>query len=91
MAFFRDDWLRAVSTVVDLDDVRWIVLSHDASCFMDYFGDAYEQTIAAAAPNWHFGHISDDVLPALRARGVTDAQLEQMLVTTPRAASSFRI
>jgi flavorubredoxin len=28
-ALFRDDWLRAVSEVVDLDDVRWVVLSHD--------------------------------------------------------------
>jgi phosphotriesterase-related protein len=35
-------------------------------------------------PNWNFRHITDDVLPALREAGVTDAQLDQMLVDNPR-------
>jgi phosphotriesterase-related protein len=61
-----------------------MVLSHDASCFMDYFGGGFEQTRAVAAPNWHYEFISDDVLPALREAGVTDAQIEQMLVDNPR-------
>jgi len=29
VAAYREGWLRAVSSVVDLDDVRWIILSHD--------------------------------------------------------------
>jgi flavorubredoxin len=29
VAAYRDGWLDSVSEVVDLDDVRWIVLSHD--------------------------------------------------------------
>jgi phosphotriesterase-related protein len=61
-----------------------MVLSHDASCFMDYFGGAFEQTRAVAAPNWHYEFISDDVLPALREAGVTDDQIQQMLVDNPR-------
>jgi phosphotriesterase-related protein len=58
-----------------------MVLSHDAACFIDWL-DADAR--AAAAPRWTFTHISDDVLPALRARGVTQAQIDQMLVDNPR-------
>ena len=36
-------------------------------------------------PHWHYTHISDDILPALRAAGVTTEQVEQMLVGNPRA------
>jgi phosphotriesterase-related protein len=61
-----------------------VVLSHDASCFIDYFGGDHDRARQAYAPNWHFEHISDDVLPALRERGVTDAQIDQMLVDNPR-------
>ncbi len=43
-----------------------------------------EEVTAATAPNLHYTHISDDVLPALRAAGVSDAQIEQMLVGNPR-------
>jgi len=58
-----------------------LVLSQDASCFMDWFP---EDALAAAAPNWHYNHITDDVLPALRERGVTEEQITTMLVDNPR-------
>jgi phosphotriesterase-related protein len=61
-----------------------MVLAHDANCFIDYFGADPDAAKAVAAPNWHYAHISDDVLPALRAAGVTQAQIEQMLVDNPR-------
>lgn len=61
-----------------------MVLSHDTACFMDYFGDAWDEGVPAIAPNWRFGHIHDDVLPALRASGVTEEQIDQMLVFNPR-------
>ena len=35
-------------------------------------------------PDWVFKHLSDDVLPALRERGVEEPQIEQMLVANPR-------
>ncbi|WP_088288799.1 phosphotriesterase [Kineosporia sp. A_224] len=60
-----------------------MVLGHDANCFIDYFGAAHDAAKAAAAPNWHYEHISDDVLPALLAAGVTQAQVDQMLVANP--------
>ena len=59
-----------------------MVLAHDASCFIDWFD---EDIKSAAMPNWHYLHISNDVLPALRERGVTQEQLDQMLVDNPRA------
>ena len=58
-----------------------MVLSQDASCFIDWF--PREQQVRAA-PNWHYTHISDDVLPALRERGVTEEQITAMLVGNPR-------
>lgn len=58
-----------------------IVLSHDASCYIDWFT---EETRQAAFPNWNYTHISDDVLPALRARGVTQDHIDTMLIANPR-------
>ncbi len=73
-----------VATVVELARRGYaerMVLSHDASCYIDWFP---EQGKAAAVPNWNYTHISDDVIPALRERGVTDEQLTTMLVENPR-------
>jgi phosphotriesterase-related protein len=36
------------------------------------------------APNWNFLHISKDVLPALRELGVTEDQIDVLLVDNPR-------
>ncbi|MYJ01094.1 MAG: phosphotriesterase-related protein, partial [Chloroflexi bacterium] len=36
-----------------------------------------------AQPNWHFNHIPDDVVPALLERGVTQSQVDQMLIGNP--------
>lgn len=61
-----------------------IVLAHDANCFIDWFPGAAQQALAQAVPHWNYEHISDDVLPMLRQRGVTQGQLQQMLVDNPR-------
>ena len=58
-----------------------MVLSHDASCYIDWFPP---EQIPAFAPSWHYQHLFDDVLPALRERGVTDEQLDTMLVASPQ-------
>ena len=59
-----------------------VVLSHDAACCLDWLPN--HQNIAEHLPNWHFNHIPDDVLPALRQRGVSDRQIDQMLIDNPR-------
>ena len=59
-----------------------MVLSHDANCWTDMLSeDAKRRT----RPRWNYTHISDDILPALRKAGVTEDQLDQMLVRNPRA------
>jgi phosphotriesterase-related protein len=58
-----------------------MVLSHDAACFNDWLPEA---ALPQVLPNWHYLHIHNDVIPALKARGVTDEQLRQMLVENPR-------
>ncbi|GAB3580930.1 phosphotriesterase family protein [Calidifontibacter terrae] len=73
-----------VTTVVEMcrrGYAEKMVLAHDASCSIDWFpAGAKEQ----AVPNWNFRHISEDVLPALRERGVTQEQITTMLVDNPR-------
>jgi phosphotriesterase-related protein len=60
-----------------------MVLAHDANCFIDYWGGAHDAARPVAMPNWHYEHISDDVLPALLEAGVTQAQIDTMLVENP--------
>ena len=59
-----------------------MVLSHDANCWTDMLS---EDDKRRTRPLWHYTHISDDILPALRKAGVTEAQIQQMLVENPRA------
>ena len=35
-------------------------------------------------PNWHYLHIKQDVIPALKENGVSDDELKLMLVENPR-------
>ncbi|AEV72111.1 putative metal-dependent hydrolase with the TIM-barrel fold [Mycolicibacterium rhodesiae NBB3] len=58
-----------------------MVLSHDAACLMDWLP---EDMVPMVMPNWHYLHIHNDVIPALKERGVTDDQLTTMLVDNPR-------
>ena len=59
-----------------------MVLSHDANCWTDMLS---EEVKKRTRPHWHYTHISDDILPALRAAGVKEDQIDQMLVRNPRA------
>jgi phosphotriesterase-related protein len=54
-----------------------MVLSHDTLCYTDCYDPA-------EFPDWHYNHIPDDVLPALLDRGVTQAQIDCMLIENPR-------
>jgi phosphotriesterase-related protein len=57
-----------------------MVLSHDAACHNDWLPDeAFERM-----PRWHYLHITKDVIPALKDRGVTDEQVDQMLIHNPK-------
>jgi phosphotriesterase-related protein len=73
-----------VATVAELCRRGWsqrMVLAHDASCYIDWV----DPNLLGFVPNWHYLHIHKDVLPALRERGVTQDQIDDMLVHNPRA------
>lgn len=59
-----------------------VVLSHDTNVYMDTIPPDLKRE---RMPDWHFRHITDDILPALRTRGVTEDQIQQMMVANPRA------
>ncbi|WP_054811896.1 phosphotriesterase family protein [Nocardia arizonensis] len=76
-----DDRVRTVAELCARGYAERMVLSHDASCHSHNFDPAYR---AEHMPDWHFTHITDAVLPALRERGVGDEQIDAMLVGNPR-------
>ena len=57
-----------------------LVLSQDAACYIDWI----DPDVLAFLPQWHYLHIEDEVLPYLRAKGVSDEQVTTMLVDVPR-------
>ncbi|KAA1422632.1 phosphotriesterase [Mumia zhuanghuii] len=73
-----------VNTIVELvrrGFVENVVIAHDASCFIDWFPPGAKE---AVVPRWNFRHISEDVIPALLERGVTEDDLQTILVDNPR-------
>ncbi len=57
-----------------------IVLSHDAMCFVDWFPRA----VMDASSTWRWTYISDEVLPVMRTRGISETDISTMLVDNPR-------
>jgi phosphotriesterase-related protein len=57
-----------------------MVLSQDASCYFDWI----QQDLMALLPQWRYTHISQEVLPYLLEHGVTQEQIDTMLVANPR-------
>ncbi|MCU1429953.1 MAG: phosphotriesterase [Actinomycetia bacterium] len=76
-----------VATMCERGHAERMVLSHDTMCFSDLidFGKARRDN-----PNWTFDHITRDVLPALRARGVDEQQIREMLVENPKRIFACR-
>lgn len=58
-----------------------MVLSQDAACFNDWI----DPNVMAFLPQWNYLHLGEEVLPYVRERGVTEKQIQTMLVDTPRA------
>jgi phosphotriesterase-related protein len=76
-----EDRVNTVAAMCERGHADKMVLSHDASCFIDWLP---EEMVPVVLPNWHYLHIHNDVIPALKERGVTDEQLSTMLVGNPR-------
>jgi phosphotriesterase-related protein len=56
-----------------------MVLAHDTCCYIDWFGPGRLDDLK----DWHYLHVSQDVLPYLREHGVPDSDIDLMLVTNP--------
>lgn len=56
-----------------------MVLSHDAACSNDWIAPR----LAKYVPNWNYTHIARDVVPALLERGVSQADIDAMLIHNP--------
>jgi phosphotriesterase-related protein len=82
-----EERVKTVATMCERGHADRMVLSHDAFCYFDALPEA---TLPVALPNWHYLHIHNDVIPALKERGVTDGQLATMLVNNPRRIFSKR-
>ncbi|GAA3523325.1 hypothetical protein GCM10022222_01650 [Amycolatopsis ultiminotia] len=76
-----EDRVATVTALCERGYAGSMVLSQDASCYLDWMD---RPTREAVLPNWHYLHITNDVLPALRARGVSEDDLTTMLVGNPR-------
>ncbi|MBW9215533.1 hypothetical protein KV102_11845 [Mumia sp. zg.B53] len=76
-----DDRVDTVVELVRRGFVDNVVIAHDASCVIDWFpAGAKEQVV----PRWNYRHISEDVIPALLDKGISQADLETILVHNPR-------
>jgi phosphotriesterase-related protein len=76
-----EDRVNTVARMCERGHADKMVLSQDAACFNDWLPEA---ALAVVTPNWNYLHIHNDVIPALRERGVTDEQINRMLVENPR-------
>jgi phosphotriesterase-related protein len=76
-----EDRVETVARMCERGHATRMVLAHDASCYIDWLPEA---VLPVVLPNWHYLHIHADVLPALRARGVTEEQITTMLIDNPR-------
>lgn len=75
------DRIRMLRALLDAGYADRIVLSHDAAVFSRVTPPSWR---AAHVPDWHMGHLFDSVLPQLRAGGVDEAALHQLMVVNPR-------
>jgi phosphotriesterase-related protein len=73
--------LDTLAALVERGYADRLMLAHDKAVFMDWFT---EDEIKGVVPNWHYAYIHTGVLPGLRERGVSDDQIEQILMRNPR-------
>jgi phosphotriesterase-related protein len=76
-----EDRVKTVAEMCKRGHANKMVLSQDAACFNDWLP---EEALPAVLPRWHFLHIHNDVIPALKEQGVSDEQIHMMLVENPQ-------
>jgi phosphotriesterase-related protein len=83
--------IESVCQMIDAGYARSVCLSHDATCASWLGRPVFNgrivmtpEAIAAAMPLWEATHLFKRILPRLRDRGVTDADLQTIFVDNPR-------
>ena len=76
-----EDRVNTVVVMCERGHAGKMVLSHDAACFNHWLP---ERPLPMILPRWHYRHIHNDVIPALKQKGVADEDLHRMLVENPR-------
>ena len=56
-------------------------LSQDACCTLDWYPEELRQQLV---PKWTMTYVLDEIVPALKEAGVTDEQVDQMMVQNPQ-------
>lgn len=75
-----DDRVAVVSRLCAEGYARQLLLSHDANCWSDKDDEEHKR---AERPNWVYTHLPRTIVPALRAAGVTEGDLDLMLRRNP--------
>jgi len=76
-----EDRVNTVAEMCKRGHAGKMVLSHDAACYNHWLP---ERPLPVMLPRWHYLHIHNDVIPALKQKGVTEEHLRAMLVENPR-------
>lgn len=76
-----DRRVRTVVALLGLGYVEQIVLSHDAAFYSHITPPSWR---ADAAPHWRMDRITQRILPLLREAGVSQIEIEQMMVANPQ-------
>ena len=86
-----DERVESVLDMIQAGYTRSICLSHDAICATWLGRPIFNGTmvltaemIEAGLPNWNPTHLFRNILPKLRARGVTEEQIRTIFVDNPR-------
>lgn len=78
-----DERVQTVATLCAKGYAERLVLSHDTNCWSDKVPDHLRGTRPECSPA-PFTFVTDQVLPRLREAGVSEGQIDQMLVDNPR-------
>jgi phosphotriesterase-related protein len=76
-----DERIRTIVELVRRGYVDSIVVSHDQTCRMDW---VTPDRVRSVIPRWDLRLVSDVVVPALRAEGLSEDDLDAILVRNPR-------
>src|SRR5215217_1444570 len=76
---------KTLLALLEKGDADRMFLSQDWCSTLDWFTpEAEEQIKPTAAPNWSMTFLFEQVIPELKERGMTDEQLDQMMVENPK-------